>query len=224
MNTHIMAATLSILCSVAGIANYIYNSCKGKTKPHLFSWLVWFILMSITAMLAYLNGAIASTFVIANGCLMCFIIFLLSFRYGEKNITRSDWGMLVAALIIIPIWAVTQQPLVAAILSSLIFAFGYGPTFRKAWTKPQEENLSSFGLWSLQSCLSVLAVDPYTLVTGLYPTSIFIMDMLLVTTLLVRRQTLSRTQISRYRFVRHNKRRGPRSRPVCVFSSERSPP
>lgn len=104
--------------------------------------------------------------------------------------------MFLSALSIIPIWAVTKEPLIAALLATVIDVFGYGPTFRKAWMKPWEENLKSFSFGILEASLSVLSVTPLLLVTGLYPSAILTMNAALVVMLVLRRQTLSRAQIS----------------------------
>jgi len=196
MGFHEITAGLAVICSVTASSVYIRDIVYEKTRPHLFTWLVWAIVMGVATAIALLNDAYASAVVIGFGSFMCSIISLLSLRYGEKSITRSDWVMFIAALSIIPIWALTKEPLVAALLATSIDTLGYGPTFRKAWMKPWEENLKSFSIMILQSALSVLSVTPFLVVTGLYPSAILTMNVALVSMLLFRRQTLSRTQIS----------------------------
>jgi len=196
MGFHEITAGLAILFSVYGHAIYIIDTLRAKTRPHLFTWLVWALVMGVAAAVAFVNGAMASAWVLGLGCLKSSIVSILALWWGEKNITRSDWAMFLAALSIIPIWALTKEPLVAALLATLIDAFGYGPTFRKAWFKPWEENVKSFSFGILEAALSVLSVTPFLVVTGLYPSAILTMNVALVSMLLFRRQTLSRMQIS----------------------------
>ncbi|HAX91426.1 MAG TPA: hypothetical protein DCY07_04365 [Rhodospirillaceae bacterium] len=191
MDYHSIAAGIALVCSLSANVIYIRDTLKRKTKPHLFTWLVWAIVMGIAATVSFAEGATASAIVIGHGSFWCFVISLLALRYGEKAITRSDWGMFLSALAIIPLWAVTKEPLVAALLATAIDTFGYGPTFRKAWHKPWEENLKAFSVHVLLASLSVLAVSPYLLVTGLYPTAILIMNAALVLMLIIRRRALS---------------------------------
>lgn len=60
------------------------------------------------------------------------LITVASFKYGEKTLTRSDWISFVAALLVIPLWALTKNAALAAILISVIDGLGYYPTYRAA--------------------------------------------------------------------------------------------
>lgn len=184
---HYIVAALAIILSYTGNSIYIYDILKGKTKPHLFTWLTWSLIMGLAATIAFSKGAMASSLVIGNGSLMCLLISGLSLKYGEKQITRADRIMFFSALAILPVWVLTQNALIAAVLATIIDVCGYGPTFRKSWGKPQEENLKTFSISVLNSFLSVMAVSPYSLTTGLYPTMIFVMNVSLVAMLIVRR-------------------------------------
>lgn len=193
MDQHTLFAAVSIGIGLVMTIIYVRAILIGKTKPHLFSWLTWAIVMGVATALAALSGATASAFTIGNGSLMCAIISVLSLKHGEKHITRSDWFMFLSALSIIPLWAVTKEPLLAAVLATLIDALGYGPTFRKAWIKPYEENATVFGVSVAQGVFNVLAVSPFLLVNGLYPSAILTMNTLLVLMLIIRRRALSRS-------------------------------
>lgn len=192
MSFYEIAALLAVICSIYGHAVYIIDTLRGKTRPHLFTWLVWAIVMGVAAAVAIVSGATASAWVLGFGCFKSAVISGLALRWGEKQITRSDWAMFLSALSIIPIWALTKEPLIAVILATTIDAFGYGPTFRKAWMKPREENLQSFSFGVIEATLSVLSVVPISLVTILYPASILGMNVALVSMLFFRRRILSK--------------------------------
>lgn len=190
MSFHLVAGVLAVFGSFIGTALYIRDTRRGETKPHMFTWLIWAVLMAIGSAVAFAGGASVSAGVFALGCLMNFAIFVLALRQGERNITRADWAAFLSALAIIPIWLATKEPLAAAILVTLIDALGYFPTFRKAWSAPQEENLQGFVLYTASSLASLLAVTPFTLVTSLYPSMILFFNVLLSVTILLRRQKL----------------------------------
>jgi hypothetical protein len=191
MDYHNIAGVVAVVCTLAANAIYIRDTLRGKTRPHLFTWLVWAIVSGVAAVLAFVGGAFVSAAILGNAGFWCFVTSLLALRYGERDITQSDWAMFLSALAIIPCWAITKEPLVAAVLASAIDIFGYGPTFRKAWHKPQEENLKAFSIDSVLWTFSLFAVSPYTLATGLYPTVIFLMNAALVLMLILRRRALS---------------------------------
>lgn len=191
MDYHELSAVAAIVCSFYGHAIYIIDTCRGKTRPHLFTWLVWSIVMGVAAAVAFVNGAFASAVVLGLSCLKSSVISVLALWRGEKRITSGDWAMFLAALSIIPIWALTKEPLIAALLATLIDVLGYGPTFRKAWLKPLEENLKSFSFGIIEAALSFLSVTPVMLVTILYPFAILGMNVALVLMLVLRRRVLS---------------------------------
>ncbi|MFA6279578.1 MAG: hypothetical protein WC612_02135 [Bdellovibrionales bacterium] len=191
MEQTIAAAALAVFISFFTNAIYIRDTLRGKTKPHLFSWLVWALVMGIGAAIAFSEGAYMGALAIGNGSLWCFVISLLALRHGEKRITLSDWVMFLSALSIIPFWFFTKEPLLAAFLAASIDFFGFMPTFRKAWHKPLEENLKAFSLYVSISIFRVLSIDPYSWTTGLYPTAVLVMETSMVIMLFFRRRALS---------------------------------
>jgi hypothetical protein len=61
-----------------------------KTKPHVYTWLIWFITQgTATAGILYGGGG-WGVLGPAVGLFFVFIIFLLSLKYGTKNITTGD--------------------------------------------------------------------------------------------------------------------------------------
>ena len=191
MEASFWTAAVALGTSYLSNGVYIYDTFKGKAKPHLLSWLTWCLLMGVAAGIAFTNGAFISGLIIGNGSLMCLVISIISLWRGEKHITRMDYVMFFSALAAIPIWVATQEPLFAAFWVTLIDVLGYGPTFRKAWAKPHEESVRAFCLYWIIWGLNVYSISPYTLTTGLYPTTIFFMNVFLVLMLIYRRRALS---------------------------------
>lgn len=188
MDDQVLKVIAALFLSYLSNGMYVVDVLKGEVKPHLFSWVTWSILMGIAAAVAFAGGAYASGIIITNGCAMTLLIAVLSFWHGEKNIIKTDYIMFGLALTIIPVWAVTKEPLHAAMLVTLIDLLGFGPTFRKAWNKPQEESMRAFVLYCLIWVLNVAAVKPYVLTTGLYPTTILCANVTLTLMLLLRRR------------------------------------
>ncbi|HAX91427.1 MAG TPA: hypothetical protein DCY07_04370 [Rhodospirillaceae bacterium] len=191
MDYHVIAGGVSVSTGFVIGLLYIREVLRGDTKPHVFTWLVWALLMSIAAAVSFAGGAIIGALVLAAGAALNFIITGLALRYGERNITRSDWAMFLSALAIIPIWVMTKEPLTAAVLVTSIDLLGCVPTFRKGWLRPHEESAKVFALFAVTNVFTVLSVTPYNFVTGLYPTMCFAMDLLLATMLLARRRAVA---------------------------------
>lgn len=186
-----LIGTLSVLIAAISYAPYILSTLKGRTKPHVFSWLVWGLATAITfiAQLTDQAGAGAWTTGFSAGCLL--LIAGLAFFYGEKNITRSDWISFLATLFAIPLWMLTKDPTLSIIMITLIDSVAYYPTYRKSWGNPWEEMSFKYILTALKHGLSLMAMNNYSLVTILYPAASLFLEIGVVLLLYVRRRKLS---------------------------------
>jgi hypothetical protein len=171
---------LSLVFVVAARAPYFWSVLKNKTKPHVFTWVLWSVLTAIAAAAQYAGQAGPGAWATGLTAITCVFIALLSLRKGEKNITRSDWAFFVVALISIPLWQITNNPLAAVFLVTTIDALAYGPTFRKSFVKPHEEMVWNFAVSNLKHVASLFAMTAYTFTTVLYPAVLFVMNGLLI--------------------------------------------
>lgn len=160
----------SLVAAVISYVFYFRSMLQGKTKPHAFSWLTWGILTSIAFYAQYTNEAGPGAWATCLVAALCFMVAILAFFIGEKDIRRSDCLMFAGALCILPVWYFTRNPLTAVIMVAVIDAMGgYYPTFRKSYHKPYEEMLFLYVTGLIQVLLSLLAMEHYYLVNILYP-------------------------------------------------------
>jgi hypothetical protein len=186
----IIAAVISIF----GYVPYFRDIILGKTKPHAFSWLVWGVLNAI-AFAGQIHGKGGpGMWAIGLTAAAMGVIFVLSLLRGEKRITMFDWLCLGGAAAALLLWAITKQPLTSIILITVVDAFGFLPTVRKAYGKPQQETLVTYEINVIKYMLVVLALQNYTLVTTLFPLAVAIMNALFVAMLVVRRKQRAATQ------------------------------
>lgn len=74
-------------------------------------------------------------------------VALSAYRKRPKTpIARSDRAFLVAALSALPVWFVTSDPLWAVVTLTIVDLFGFGPTARRAHSRPHEERITFFAL------------------------------------------------------------------------------
>ena len=121
-------------------------------------------------------GGAAGSWVTGFTAAACLVVFVFALFRGEKEITRGDTLSLIGAGVATLLWWLTQDPLLAVVLITLIDALGFYPTFRKSWFKPQEETLSTYWISSLKFAIALFALGEFTLVTALYPASLVIMN------------------------------------------------
>ena len=113
---------------IVSLLPYLRDTLKHKTKPHLYSWLIWSILLSINTVAVYNDGGGWGVIAIGINALVCSMICLLSLKFGTKNITHFDTITVMAALGAILMWLYTNNPLLSVILITLIDFAAFLPT------------------------------------------------------------------------------------------------
>ena len=182
---------ITILASLLGLYAfypYIRDTLRGKTHPHVFSWVVWGLLMIIAFFAQVSEGAGPAAAVTGIFALLNLVVVALALRHGERAITRSDWVMLVTALLAIPLWLATKNPVWSVILISMIDVVAFIPTFRKSWGKPGEEILQTYILCGASFALSLLVVEAVSLSTILYPATLMATNAVFVAMVVLRRR------------------------------------
>ncbi len=191
MDYKIILATLAIIIGFIGILPYIYHLLKSKTKPHVFSWIIWALLSGIAFVAQLFEGGGPGAWSTGALAAMSAFVAILGFiKGGKAYISRADWLCLIAAFIGIILWIVTNNPLSAVVIVTLTDAIGFIPTFRKGYHKPNEETMFTYFTSGLQNLLGIFALSVLNATTVLYPASLVITNALFVSLLLVRRNII----------------------------------
>lgn len=161
----VLAAALVFVAYVP----YVRDILRGKTKPHPYSWFVWGFITSIIFAIQVSEGAGAGAYVTLTVAVLSFVVCFFGFKNGTKDITKLDTIFFILALLATGVWLFAKQPVYSMILLVGIDILGFAPTIRKAWNKPGEETLSTWGINGFRHALSILAIQKYSLVTVLNP-------------------------------------------------------
>jgi len=196
MNLKIFFTILSVIAGLAAFFPYLRDVFRRKTKPHSFTWLIWGITQGTATAALWVGGGGIGVISLTIGTLLVILVFFLSLREGERDIAKSDTLALVLAISAIFIWWLLDNPLLAVWLVAGIDLIGYYPTFRKSYSNPWEETVSSWVLWPVTNIFTFLALESYNLLTLSYLVPIFITNVSLVVFLLVRRRRVVRSEIA----------------------------
>lgn len=183
---------LSVALAVFSLGPYLWATLKGTNKPHIFTWVIWALLTAIAFLLQYTEGAGSGAWSGLVSTIFCLAVLIAAIRHGEKRITRSDWVVFLAALAAIPLWLLTKNPTLAAVWVTIIDGAGYIPTFRKSWSKPYEEMVTTHALSTLKHIFVLLAVQTVAPATVIYSIGMVVMNALLVASILFRRRMVKR--------------------------------
>lgn len=183
-----IVATFLVL---VGYIPYLRDIVKGKTKPHIYSWFLWSFVTLIAFALQVSGGAGSGAFVTLAAAIMCIAVIVLGFIYKAKvEIVKMDTVFLVLAFIALGLWLIAKQPVLSAILTTLVDLLGFAPTVRKSWNKPYSETLSFYYLNSFRFGLAIISLQKYTFVTASYPIAWLAANSLFALMLNIRRRQI----------------------------------
>ena len=189
----IFAVLATAIAVLGAFLPYLRDMFRGKTKPHAYTWLVWTITQGTAiAGLIYGDGGWGAVALIV-GTAFVFLIFLLSFKYGTRNITKGDTIVLIAALSAIVVWWQLESPLLAVFMVSIIDVLGYIPSFRKTFEEPWTEPPVPWAIFSLSNLFTILALKEYNLLTLTYVFAITSANLILLTICLIRRRVVPKS-------------------------------
>lgn len=175
--------------AIAAIVRYIVTIIKGKTRPHLFSWAIWSILNSIAFAAQIVAGAGPGAWMTGISSIGNLVICYFAWRcYHTLSLNRWDWISFAFALSAIPLWLLTNEPLAATILVTLITLAAYIPTMKKIISDPWSENILSSSLHGSKRVFSIMAIVHYNPTTLLYQSALVFADLIMVVLMLCRRR------------------------------------
>ncbi len=183
-----LSSAIALLCCVP----YVRDIYKGKTKPHVFSWFLWGVITATVFIVQKEGRSGAGSWVTAMACVASFFVAFLGFFKGEKKFLLVDWICFFGALFGIILWVFTKQPLSAVVILTLTDGVAYIPTFKKGFSKPFEETLSTWILSALQFIIALFAFDVFSFLNLFYPVALIVMNITFVTLLLIRRKILTK--------------------------------
>lgn len=173
---------------------YLRDIFKGITQPHAYTWLIWAFTQGTAVAGIWFGKGGHGALGLAISEVFIFIVFFLSFKYGTKNITKSDTITLIGAIAAIFVWWQLDNPVLAVFMASGIDFLGYIPTYRKLWHEPWSETISSWAIFLVGDIFALLALSEYNLLTVTYLATIILCNSFFVFLCYFRRQKLQFTQ------------------------------
>jgi hypothetical protein len=177
----------AVLMTVVAHVPYLVTTLKGTNKPHIFTWIIWTLLTFIAFAAQVADNAGPGAWSTGMTGIICVIITFAALRTGEWDITRLDWVMFLAGLAAIPAWLLTSDPLWSVLIVVGIDCAAFGPTYRKSWHKPFEENSFMYGFNIPRHVMAISALQTVSLTTALYPAALLLMNVIMYVMLKLRR-------------------------------------
>ena len=171
---------------------YIRSIKQGKTKPHVFSWVIWGLTTFVVFLGQIADGGGAGTWATGvSGLITIYVAFLAYRNKADTHITATDWVFFTIALCSIPLWYFTSSPLWTIVILTTIDAFGFAPTFRKSYYKPFDEQLSFYVWMAVRNVVAIAALMHYSTITVLFPAVTGFLAVLFIVMVVVRRKQMT---------------------------------
>lgn len=179
---------LAVLLSLAGLVPYLYDSWRGRTRPHMFTWLIWTVMTFIAFAAQVVGNGGPGAWATGVTAVLCVPVFFLSIRGGNHDVRLLDWISLFVAIVAGLVWMATDDPTMSVILITVIDAVAFVPTIRKSIHKPHQETTLNYMTSMSKHFLSIAALSKVSIVTALYPAVVGLMNLVMILLLTVRRK------------------------------------
>lgn len=182
----------SAIVNIIAFIPYIRSIFSKNTKPERSSWWIWTVLMTVALFAQISAGATWSAlltlvFVVGN-----LVVAVLSTKYGYGKFTTKDRFSITLAVVAIILWYITENPLIALLLTIVVDFLAYWLTIIKSWKAPYSENITSWVLMTVAAILSVLSVGVTNMTLIIFPAYVAIVSFAGVIVLSYRREWRSK--------------------------------
>jgi hypothetical protein len=182
---------LSAVLALGAYWFYLKDIVAGKTRPNMFSWLIWGLL-AVVAFFGQVKGkAGAGAWVTGITAAFNLLIFLLAIFKGEKSLHKVDKFLLGLAGLAIVLLLIVKDARVSVTLASATTLFAFYLTMKKSYYKPHQETVQTFALNSLKFLPSLFALQTFTYLTAVYPIVAMIANALLAVLIAYRSRIIS---------------------------------
>jgi hypothetical protein len=179
---------IAIALTFIAFIPYIRSILQGKTKPHVFSWIIWASVTFIVFLAQLSDNAGAGAWPIGiSGLITLYVAVLAYIKKSDNMISNKDWLFFILAMASLPLWYFTSNPLWAVVILTSVDLIGFAPTFRKAYNHPYEEQLTFFALMASRNLIAIMALEHYSTTTILFPAATALACIVFIQMVLIRR-------------------------------------
>ncbi len=185
---------LSVALAIVAAIIYVLQTLRGDVRPHPLSWFLFGILSATGYWVQRDQGARQGSWTLLAMTIICFVFVATSVARGERRFSRQEWSFAVAGLAVFVLYLFTREPNLAAALTTVVDALGYGPTFVRGWSHPRKDSVTSFALNGAKFVPSLMAMDPLSFATSFYPATLLVLNTAVSVMLVLRRRAVASRQ------------------------------
>ncbi len=186
---------VSVAIAVIAAIIYVAQTLRGDVRPHPLSWFLFGVLSATGYWVQRDQGARQGSWTLLAMTIICFLFVAASVARGERSFSKQEWAFTIAASAVFILYLLTREANVAAALTTIVDALGFGPTFVRGWAHPRKDSVTSFALNSAKFVPSLAAMDPISFATSFYPATLLLLNAAVATMLVMRRRAFARRRL-----------------------------
>lgn len=171
---------ISLWILIYGNLVYLISIFKGKSHPHIYTWIIWTIILGIAFLWQISWDAWPWAWATLWALIASFLIVVLSLIYWKKDINFFDKILLIFCIIAMMLYVWIDNPLYSILLVTFIDLVAYIPTIRKTIKNPFSESLHFWWLMTFRMFLSILALNNLSFLSSFYLISIFFANIFMI--------------------------------------------
>jgi hypothetical protein len=184
---------LSVVMAILAAVIYVFQTLRGEVRPHPLSWFLFGILSATGYWVQRDQGANQGSWTLLAMTIICFLFVAASVARGERSFSRQEWAFAVSGGAVFVVYLFTREANIAAALTTVVDALGYGPTFIRGWTHPRKDSVTSFALNGAKFVPSLMAMDPISFATSFYPATLLVLNAAVSIMLVMRRRAVAQS-------------------------------
>ena len=172
---------LAMALIIPSFLSYLYSVYRQNCSPHFFTWVIWSLTTTTVFFAQWVGHGGFGAWPTGLSCAVTWLITAIAyFQSNDLKMTNIDAFCLFASAVSVLTWVITDSPLWAVIIITLVDLLGFIPALREAYYDPLHENVGFFVLFIIRSCLSLLALESYSITTVLFPAAVSLMSLVFV--------------------------------------------
>ena len=163
MEKEFIFALISTAIYLIGAVPYWIDLVKWKNIPHIFTYGLWFVLVSFNLYVLFDNqewyALIPSVIMFLSLIFWCIYGIL---RFKQIQINWFDWLCGFLWVVLIVYWFISKDVLNTTILTLIIDFIAFLPTFKKGWIVPWTETIIVYfmsAVWQIATILSLSSFE-----------------------------------------------------------------
>jgi hypothetical protein len=174
---HIILGVTSGVMALGAIIPYIKDILYGTTRPNIFSYVLWALIVGISILAQISSGYSWSVFLLIGDLLGILIVTALCLcGYGYRKYGKVEMLCTFLAVLAIVSWQATSEPLYAIIFAILADLLTAVPTVIKTYKDPWSEIPYTWFIVATASALGIVSSTIFDLPNLLFPASTLVIN------------------------------------------------